>query len=70
MIFFNLLSDEAKKALAVIFPETVPPAVDVTLADVATVDVASNAILGDSNDYVQLTFVNGKWMETGRSITV
>lgn len=44
-------------------------AVDVTLADVATVDVASNATLGDSNDYVQLTFVNGKWIETGRSIT-
>jgi hypothetical protein len=43
--------------------------VDVTLADVATVDVASAATLGDSNDYVQLTFVNGKWMETGRSIT-
>lgn len=44
-------------------------AVDVTLADVATVDVASNATLGDSNDYVQLTFVNGVWVETGRSIT-
>ena len=43
--------------------------VDVTLADVATIDVASAATLGDSNDYVQLTFVNGKWMETGRSIT-
>lgn len=43
--------------------------VDVTLADVATVDVASSATLGDSNDFVQLTFVNGKWIETGRSIT-
>jgi hypothetical protein len=45
-------------------------AVDVTLADVSTVNVVSNATLGDSNDFVQLTFVNGVWVETGRSITV
>lgn len=43
--------------------------VDVTLADGATIDVASAATLGKSTDYVQLTHVNGVWMETGRSIT-
>ena len=43
--------------------------VDVTLADSATIDVASAATLGKSTDYIQLTYVNGVWMETGRSIT-
>jgi hypothetical protein len=43
--------------------------VDVTLADVATIDVASAATLGKSTDYVQLTYVNGVYVETGRSIT-
>jgi hypothetical protein len=43
--------------------------VDVTVADVATVNVLSTAVLGDSNDYIQLTFVNGVWVETGKSIT-
>lgn len=43
--------------------------VDVTVADVATVNVVSTAVLGDSNDYIQLTFVNGVWVETGKSIT-
>jgi len=43
--------------------------VDVTIATVATVTVASTAVLGDSNDYLQLTVVNGIWVETGRSIT-
>jgi hypothetical protein len=44
--------------------------VDVTIADVATVNVASTVVLGDSNDYIQLTMVNGVFVETGRSITV
>jgi hypothetical protein len=44
--------------------------VDVTLADVATVNVVSAATLGDSNDFIQLTQVNGVFVETGRSITV
>lgn len=43
--------------------------VDVTIADVATINVATTAVLGDSNDYIQLTMVNGIWVETGRSIT-
>jgi hypothetical protein len=43
--------------------------VDVTVADVATVNVVSTAVLGDSNDYIQLTFVNGVWVETGKSVT-
>jgi hypothetical protein len=45
-------------------------AVDVTLSDVGNINVASNATLGDSNDYLQLTYVNAVWVETGRSITV
>jgi hypothetical protein len=44
--------------------------VEVTVADVAgQVDVTASAILADSNDYIQLTFVNGVWVETGKSIT-
>jgi len=43
--------------------------VDVTIADAATINVASTAVLGDTNDYLQLTVVNGIWVETGRSIT-
>ena len=44
--------------------------VDVTIADVAgVVDVLASAVLGDSNDFIQLTFVNGVWVETGKSIT-
>lgn len=44
--------------------------VDVTIADVAgKINVATTAVLGDSNDYVQLTLVDGVWNETGRSIT-
>lgn len=43
--------------------------VDVTVADVATVNVVTTAVLGDSNDYIQLTYVNGVWVETGKSIT-
>jgi hypothetical protein len=45
--------------------------IEVTVDDVANViNVASAAVLADSNDYIQLTFVNGVWVETGRSITV
>jgi hypothetical protein len=43
--------------------------VDVTIADVASINVLATAILGDSNDYIQLTYVNGVWVETGKSIT-
>lgn len=43
--------------------------VDVTIADAATIEVVTTAVLGDSNDYLQLTDVNGVWVETGRSIT-
>jgi hypothetical protein len=44
--------------------------VELTIADVATVNVASSVVLADANDYLQLTVVNGIWVETGRSITV
>jgi len=44
--------------------------IDVTIADVAgKIDVVTTAILGDTNDYIQLTYVNGVWVETGKSIT-
>lgn len=43
--------------------------IDVTIADVATINVLATAVLGDSNDYIQLTYVNGVWVETGKSIT-
>lgn len=44
--------------------------IDVTIADVATVNVVTTAVLGKTTDYLQLTVVNGIWVETGRSITV
>lgn len=43
--------------------------VDTTLSTTGNIKVASAATLGDSNDYVQLTMVEGIWVETGRSIT-
>lgn len=42
--------------------------VDVTLADVGNINVASAATLGTETDYVQLTFVDGVWIETERLI--
>jgi hypothetical protein len=45
------------------------PAVDVTFSDVGNINVLANVTLGDSNYYIQLTFVNGVWVETGKSIT-
>lgn len=44
--------------------------VDLTIDKVATINVASTAVLEDSNDYLQLTFVDGVWIETAKSITV
>lgn len=44
-------------------------AIDLTIADAATINVVTSAVLGDTNDYLQLTYVNGVWVETGRSIT-
>lgn len=41
--------------------------IDLTIADVAgVVNVVTTAVLGDSNDFIQLTFVNGAWIETGK----
>jgi hypothetical protein len=37
--------------------------VDVTLSSVGNISVASAATLGDSNDFVQLTKVDGIWIE-------
>lgn len=44
-------------------------AIDVTFSDVGNINVLANATLGDTDDYMQLTFVNGIWVETGKSIT-
>ena len=43
--------------------------VDVTLSTVGNISVATAATLGDSNDFVQLTKVDGIWIETEKSIT-
>ncbi|OYX86795.1 MAG: hypothetical protein B7Y83_00205 [Flavobacteriales bacterium 32-34-25] len=44
--------------------------IDLTIADVVDkINVVTTAALGDTNDYLQLTFVAGVWQETGRSIT-
>jgi hypothetical protein len=43
--------------------------IDVTLATNQTIILTAPATLGDSNDFVQLTLVDGKWLETNRSIT-
>jgi hypothetical protein len=43
--------------------------IDVTLSDVGNINVIAAVTLGDSNDYVQLTLVDGIWFETDKSIT-
>ena len=42
--------------------------VDLIFADAATINVASAATLLDATDYLQLTLVDGVWVETGRLI--
>ena len=42
--------------------------VDLIFADAATINVASAATLLDETDYLQLTLVDGVWVETGRLI--
>jgi hypothetical protein len=42
--------------------------VDVTLSDTGNINVASAATLGTVTDYVQLTLVDGVWIETERLI--
>lgn len=44
--------------------------VNVTLSDTGNINVGSDATLGDNNDYIQLTYVDNVWIETGRSITL
>ena len=44
--------------------------VDVTVNTVAgVIKMNTAAVLADANDYVQVTLVDGVWIETGRSIT-
>lgn len=44
--------------------------IEFTVQDIANkVEVASSAVLADSNDYIQLTLIDGVWYETARSIT-
>ena len=42
--------------------------VDVTFSDTGNINVASAATLLDATDYLQLTLVDGVWVETGRLI--
>lgn len=64
----NIINGVEGKTIKIYGTDTLD--VDLTIADVAgKIDVASTAVLGDSNDYIQLTFVNGVWVETGKSIT-
>ena len=42
--------------------------VDVTFSDTGNINVASAATLLDATDYLQLTLVDGVWIETGRLI--
>ena len=42
--------------------------VDLIFADAATINVASAATLLDATDYLQLTLVDGVWVETGKLI--
>lgn len=44
--------------------------VDVTLSTVGNISVTAAATLADAVSYVQLTLVDGTWIETERSITV
>lgn len=64
----NIINGVEGKTIQIYGTDTVD--IEVTIADVAgKIDVATTAILGDTNDYIQLTYVNGVWVETGRSIT-
>lgn len=64
----NILNGVEGKTIKIYGTDTTD--IELTVADVATkIDVASNAVLADSNDYIQLTYVNGVWVETERSIT-
>lgn len=42
--------------------------VDVTLSDIGNINVLASATLGKATDYIQLTLVDGVWLETGKSI--
>lgn len=43
---------------------------DLTITDVAgNIEVASNAVLGDADDYIKLTLIDGVWTEVERDIT-
>ncbi|MFA9191124.1 hypothetical protein AAGV28_07045 [Flavobacterium sp. FZUC8N2.13] len=64
----NILNGVEGKTIRIYGTNTVD--VELTVADVANViDVATSAVLPDAVSYVDLTFVAGVWMETGRSIT-
>lgn len=64
----NIINGVEGKTIKIYGTEAVD--IDVTIADVAgVVNVVTTAVLGDSNDFIQLTFVNGVWVETGKSIT-
>lgn len=63
----NILNGVEGKTIRIHGTDTIN--VNVTLADVAgVIDVASGATLATANDYIELTKVDGLWIETKRTI--
>ncbi len=63
----NILNGVENKSIKIYGTDLVD--IEVTLSDTGNINVASNASLGKSTDYVQLTKVDGIWIETARVIT-
>jgi hypothetical protein len=64
----NILNGVDGKVIKIFGTDAVD--VDVTVADVAgKINVSNNAVLADSNDYVELMRIDGVWQEINRSIT-
>ena len=64
----NILNGVDGKVIKIFGTDAVD--IEVTVADVAgKINVASNAVLADSNDYVELMRIDGVWQEINRSIT-
>lgn len=65
----NILNGVDGKVIKVFGTDAVD--IEVTVADVAgKINVESNVVLADSNDYVELMRIDGVWQEINRSITV
>lgn len=65
----NIINSVEGKTIRIYGTDTVD--VELTVTDVPNViNVVNNAVLPDAVSYIDLTYVAGMWMETGRSITV